>query len=396
MHWGGGNSRLASHIKGFNLIGLFNNLAPWGENKFVSELKRTYKFQRGVNNILDCHANQTRILSKEYSFVAGDYVRSTARNDVKRHTEDNSPKYRMVGEILSILRSFAVQTRIFAKECNIIAVGYVRSTAQDDENLNRLRNKCAMTWNSDMEENNFTDKVFSRFTSHFSLKSAAFTLAEVLVTLGIIGVVSAMTVPTLMQNYQRQSYVTQLHKVYNEMSQVFQQMMTDRNALNLKETGLLNTTEQATETFKNYLKVVQDCGNNFSPCFASEYRSTTGSSIKTVEANWWSSSFVLADGAAIGLHGLIDYSAGNVSYPYGYMYVDINGAKGPNIAGRDFFLFYYFNDGTLDDVVTPECKTARICSSTLEVQRVNSTCVGQTWPAGCFGRILNDNWQMTY
>ena len=40
------------------------------------------------------------------------------------------------------------------------------------------------------------------------LRSAAFTLAEVLVTLGIIGVVSAMTVPTLMQNYQRQSYVT--------------------------------------------------------------------------------------------------------------------------------------------------------------------------------------------
>ena len=63
---------------------------------------------------------------------------------LKRHTEDNSPKYRMVGEILSILRSFAVQTRIFAKECNIIAGGYVRSTAQDDENLNRLRNKCAM------------------------------------------------------------------------------------------------------------------------------------------------------------------------------------------------------------------------------------------------------------
>ena len=280
----------------------------------------------------------------------------------------------------------------------------------------RLRNKCAMTWNSDMEENDFTDMVFSRFTSHFSLRKSgathvalcdsvgsyfrhwcgAFTLAEVLVTLGIIGVVSAMTVPTLMQNYQRQSYVTQLHKVYNEMSQVFQQMMTDRNALNLKETGLLNTTEQATETFKNYFKVVQDCGNNFSPCFASEYRSTTGSSIKPVEANWWSSSFVLADGAAIGLHGLIDYSAGNVSYPYGYMYVDINGAKGPNITGRDFFLFYYFNDGTLDDVVTPECKTAGICSSTLEVQRVNSPCVGGTWPAGCLGRILNDNWQMTY
>ena len=112
---GGGNGLKPSHNHGFSLIGAFNNLALWGEKKFVSELKRTYKFQRGVNNILDCHANQTRILSKEYSFVAGDYVRSTARNDVKRHTEDNSPKYRMVGEILSILRSFAC--------------------AQDDENL---------------------------------------------------------------------------------------------------------------------------------------------------------------------------------------------------------------------------------------------------------------------
>ena len=108
---GGGNSLKLSHNQGLSLIEVFNNLALWGEKKFVSELKRTYKFKRGVN----------------------------------RHTEDNSPKYRMVGKMISILRSFAVQTRIFAKECNIIAVDYVRSTAQDDENLNRLHNKCAMT-----------------------------------------------------------------------------------------------------------------------------------------------------------------------------------------------------------------------------------------------------------
>ena len=61
----------------------------------------------------------------------------------------------------------------------------------------------------------------------------AFTLAEVLVTLGIIGVVSAMTVPTLMQNYQRQSYVTQLHKTYNEFSHAILRFQTDRNAVNL-------------------------------------------------------------------------------------------------------------------------------------------------------------------
>ena len=96
---GGGNSLKPSHNQDFSLIETFNNLALWGEKKFVSEQERTYKFKKGVNNRLDCHANQTRILSKEYSFVAGDYVRSTACNDVKRHTEDNSPKYRMVGKM---------------------------------------------------------------------------------------------------------------------------------------------------------------------------------------------------------------------------------------------------------------------------------------------------------
>ena len=58
-------------------------------------------------------------------------------------------------------------------------------------------------------------------------KHFGFTLAEVLVTLGIIGVVSAMTIPSLVKNYQRQVYVTQLRKVYNEVGQAVQTFMTD-------------------------------------------------------------------------------------------------------------------------------------------------------------------------
>ena len=369
---------------------MLNNLALWGEKKFVSELKRTYKFQRGVNNILDCHANQTRILSKEYSFVAGDYVRSTARNDVKRHTEDNSPKYRMVGEILSILRSFAVQTRIFAKECNIIAVGYVRSTAQDDENLNRLRNKCAMTCFGNMNPNSFTDKVYSLFTTHhslihndtnFSLKSAAFTLAEVLVTLGIIGVVSAMTVPTLMQNYQRQSYVTQLHKTYNEMSQALLRYQTDRNAINLTEAGLSDITS-LDNFMKNYFKIVKDCGMDETACFGTNYKKLDGSSINFMSTdNDKVRAYVLANGASIAI-----ISGSN------YFHLDVNGKKGPNIVGRDTFAIKIFSNGLLDD----NCNSAP-CATTEREQAFTDNCVksGATW-WGCFGKILNDNWQMTY
>ncbi len=42
----------------------------------------------------------------------------------------------------------------------------------------------------------------------------AFTLAEVLITLGVIGVVAAMTMPSLVANYQKKVWVNQLKKLY--------------------------------------------------------------------------------------------------------------------------------------------------------------------------------------
>ena len=183
MHRGGGNARITSHNQGFSLIETFNNLALWGEKKFVSELKRTYKFQRGVNNILDCHAN--------------------ARNDVKRHTEDNSPKYRMVGNVVGLK------------------------------------------------------------SSHFSLKSAAFTLAEVLVTLGIIGVVAAMTMPALIQNYRNQVVETRLKKFYSTMNQAIAMSIKDNGDVETwtyfnndqkdEDGNTINRTDDNDKSFNDYL-----------------------------------------------------------------------------------------------------------------------------------------------
>ena len=64
-----------------------------------------------------------------------------------------------------------------------------------------------------------TVKVISPFTSHFSRKRAAFTLAEVLITLGIIGIVAALTMPTLIQNHQKTVIETRLKKFYSVMNQ---------------------------------------------------------------------------------------------------------------------------------------------------------------------------------
>lgn len=50
-------------------------------------------------------------------------------------------------------------------------------------------------------------------------KLIAFTLAEVLITLGIIGIVAAMTIPTLTKSYQKRITETKLQKFYSTMNQ---------------------------------------------------------------------------------------------------------------------------------------------------------------------------------
>ena len=71
----------------------------------------------------------------------------------------------------------------------------------------------------------FIETVFSRFTSHFSLKrKAAFTLAEVLITLGIIGIVASMTLPSLIQSYKERVTVTKVQKAYSILNQAFKRI----------------------------------------------------------------------------------------------------------------------------------------------------------------------------
>ena len=99
---------------------------------------------------------------------------------------------------------------------------------------------------------------------------AAFTLAEVLITLGIIGVVAAMTLPTLVANYKKQVYVTQLKKSVSTWEQGFQKMLADDGVDSLQDTEVfkkvsgtvcdLNTTPTTCQAFydalRKYIKVI--------------------------------------------------------------------------------------------------------------------------------------------
>ena len=54
-----------------------------------------------------------------------------------------------------------------------------------------------------------------------------FTLSEVLITLGIVGVVAVLTVPSVMKNYRNRLYVSQLQKVYSQISEATVAIMRD-------------------------------------------------------------------------------------------------------------------------------------------------------------------------
>ncbi len=88
----------------------------------------------------------------------------------------------------------------------------------------------------------------------------AFTMAEVLITLGIIGIIAAMTLPALINKYQEVQFKSAYKKAYADLSNAFQS-----GFINQEFTRTIKYEEAATEEefnlMKNKFKVLTDCGN---------------------------------------------------------------------------------------------------------------------------------------
>lgn len=132
------------------------------------------------------------------------------------------------------------------------------------------------------------DKVFSHFTSHFSLKTPAFTLAEVLITLGIIGIVAAMTLPTLIMNHRKQVTVNKVKKFYTVMSQATNSAIAEYGSMEDWQ-GFTTTRngEEMQNWFDTYLK---------------PYLKVIDEFVKTDEETGYSTLFVvLSDGSVLSM-----------------------------------------------------------------------------------------------
>ena len=99
------------------------------------------------------------------------------------------------------------------------------------------------------------NKFSSRFTLHSSLnKRAAFTLAEVLITLGIIGVVAAMTIPTIVYKHQKMVSETAVKKFYTNINQAV--LMAETQKGEERITWSVTGTALYDNYLKDYLKVL--------------------------------------------------------------------------------------------------------------------------------------------
>lgn len=249
------------------------------------------------------------------------------------------------------------------------------------------RGKSSIQWGEgnrtsvvEMNQNSFIDKVYSLFTSHFSFKKAAFTLAEVLITLGIIGVVAAMTMPSLIQNYQEKATVTKLKKCYSLVSQAYVSILNDEGGSDTLQAG---DDLEMMEKFGKYLKYQKTCGRN-KGCFPNvTYKSVTGNGYSKWEDDTTDRSrAILTDGTLIMFNKSVITE--NENYIYAQIYVDINGFKGPNQLGRDFFYFY----------INPEKIVpagAKALEEKNEDQKFTKNCIQQNGYACAAWVIYNEN-----
>ena len=209
------------------------------------------------------------------------------------------------------------------------------------------------------------------------LSRSAFTLAEVLITLGIIGVVAAMTMPTLIGKYKDREYITRAKKSASTIANALKMMQADYGETNFEYIVSGMNAEQLTDTLAKYFKVIKRCKGNQKGCHDKPIKNSSPRDLDgSGTAGYYrknglygSPQLVLADGSILQI---IKYASCNRTYTTNVtdengnvvvnedgsidqvekyasscfdITVDTNGIKPPNQIGRDVFGMYIGANG---------------------------------------------------
>lgn len=179
-------------------------------------------------------------------------------------------------------------------------------------------------------------------------KTLAFTLAEVLIVVGIIGIVAQMTIPTLVQNFQEKVAITQLKKAYSELLQATQMIKTEQGDVNnwIPDVGATGNADLV-NIYANTMNVIKNCTQaGVTDCWASQYKYLNNTNYPWVD-NTSKNTMILNDGTSVsietfGKSGSTTYGKAGTEagITYADVYVDVNGPKKPNVIGQDVFSFF--------------------------------------------------------
>ena len=167
-----------------------------------------------------------------------------------------------------------------------------------------------------------------------------FTLAEVLITLGIIGVVAAMTMPVLINKIGDIVIQNQNKKAQSVFANGIKMLMAQEDLTDLKETAIKKCTTKTciTSEIAKAFKVIADNNSN-NVIFDTKYK-FTGNDAEVWKDESIQYAFATPDGIIFGLQETESDSIINVI-------VDVNGTKAPNTGGKDLCLYTVSNTGTL-------------------------------------------------
>lgn len=238
-----------------------------------------------------------------------------------------------------------------------------------------------------------------------SIKNAAFTLAEVLIVLGIIGIIAELTIPTLVSNFQKQATVTQLKETYAILNAALVRAGVDYGT-DISQWTIQNSSPQIAATsfaqtyLLPYVKTSENCGtSNSAPCAYNIYSLNDGSFYDTISGGGGYYSFTLVDGVLIAVN-FWDNSSTSVGNDRVAIFIDVNARAKPNVVGKDIFILEPGGDfgGSDKNKLWPYAYSMSYGRSTYLTggSYWSDIACNKTTGTGdlCFALIMADGWQI--
>lgn len=244
---------------------------------------------------------------------------------------------------------------------------------------------------------------------------SGFTLAEVLVTLVIIGVAAALTVPTLQLHVRDAQYVNSLKKFYSNTNQALRHRMSLDGTADFRRSALIESINGSTinsGTQNRFTAEIKKLFKTIAVYEKGQYHGNTRCAYQFESGGTANDNYTVAlsDGTILRLdmttepeaspYSLTDIRAltGHMKYMYGTIEVDVNGDNPPNKWGLDCYKFVIAQDGIIYPYMGKDYAIFKAGGGWETSQYYFDGSYNECLVEGtsCAARIMHDDWAMTY